>query len=98
MGINEQTIYRRKRDVEFIRKYDETRRERTEMARNALQTSAHAAVVTLTNIMRDQNTPAQTRVNASAEILRQSVKYTEINDIMQKLDELEAWRREQEQR
>lgn len=90
LGINEQTIYRRKRETEFIRKYEETRRERTEMARNALQSTAHAAVETLAQIMRDKNAPAQTRVNASAEILRQNVKYTEMSDILGKIERLEA--------
>ena len=90
LGINEQTIYRRKRETEFIRKYEETRRERTEMARNALQSTAHAAVETLAQIMRDKNAPAQTRVNASAEILRQNVKYTEMSDILEKIERLEA--------
>lgn len=90
LGINEQTIYRRKRETEFIRKYEETRRERTEMARNALQSTAHAAVATLAQIMRDKNAPAQTRVNASAEILRQNVKYTEMSDILEKIERLEA--------
>lgn len=90
LGINEQTIYRRKRETEFIRKYEETRRECTEMARNALQSTAHAAVETLAQIMRDKNAPAQTRVNASAEILRQNVKYTEMSDILEKIERLEA--------
>lgn len=90
LGINEQTIYRRKRETEFIRKYEETRRERTEMARNALQSTAHAAVETLAQIMRDKNAPAQTRVNASEEILRQNVKYTEMSDILEKIERLEA--------
>lgn len=90
LGINEQTIYRRKRETEFVRKYEETRRERTEMARNALQSTAHAAVVTLAQIMADKNAPAQTRVSASAEILRQNVKYTEMSDILEKIERLEA--------
>lgn len=96
LGINEQTIYRRKRETEFIRKYEETRRERTEMARNALQSTAHAAVETLAQIMRDKNAPAQTRVNASAEILRQNVKYTEMSDILEKIERLEAMIGEQQ--
>lgn len=90
LGINEQTIYRRKRETEFVRKYEETRRERTEMARNALQSTAHAAVATLAQIMTDKNAPAQTRINASAEILRQNVKYTEMSDILGKIERLEA--------
>lgn len=77
---------------------NEARRERTEAARNVLQERAHAAADTLATIMQDADAPAQTRVSAAAEILRQTVKYTEITDIMQQLDELEAWRREQEQR
>lgn len=43
LEINEQTIYRRKRDAEFMQKYNEARRERTEAARNVLQERAHAA-------------------------------------------------------
>ena len=91
LEINEQTIYRRKRDPEFMQKYNEA-------ARNVLQERAHAAADTLATIMQDADAPAQTRVSAAAEILRQNVKYTEITDIMQQLDELEAWRREQENR
>ena len=79
--INEQTIYRRKRDAEFMRKYSEARRERTEAARNVLQERAHAAADTLATIMQDKDAPAQTRVSAAAEILRQTVKYTEITDM-----------------
>ena len=90
LEINEQTIYRRKRDPEFMQKYNEARRERTEAARNVLQERAHAAADTLATIMQDADAPAQTRVSAAAEILRQTVKYTEITDIMQQLDELEG--------
>lgn len=97
LRINEQTIYRRKKDPEFMRKYNEARRERTEAARNMLQERAHAAVDTLAMIMQDANAPAQTRVSAATEILRQTVRYTEITDIMQQLDKLEEWRRECEQ-
>lgn len=97
LGINEQTIYRRKKDPEFMQKYNEARRERTEAARNMLQERAHAAADTLATIMRDKNAPAQTRVSAAAEILRQTVKYTEVMDIMRQLDELERWRCENEQ-
>lgn len=46
LEINEQTIYRRKRDAEFMQKYNEARRERTEAARNVLQERAHAAADT----------------------------------------------------
>ena len=53
LEINEQTIYRRKRDPEFMQKYNEARRERTEAARNVLQERAHAAADTLATIMQD---------------------------------------------
>ena len=94
LGINEQTIFRRRHDPDFMQKYNEARRERTEAARNMLQERAHAAADTL---MRDKNAPAQTRVSAAAEILRQTLKYTEVMDIMQRIDELERWRAENEQ-
>ena len=92
LGVSEQTIYRRKRDAEFVRKYDETRRERTEAARNVLQATARDAAITLAQIMRDERAPAQTRVNAAAEVLRQNVKYTEQIDILEQLRELEEWK------
>ena len=81
-----------------MQKYNEARRERTEAARNVLQERAHAAADHAGNdhagCRRARTDPRECR----AEILRQTVKYTEITDIMQQLDELEAWRREQEQR
>ena len=79
-----------------MQKYNEARRERTEAARNVLQERAHAAADTLATIMQDNSAPAQTRVSAAAEILRQNVRYTGITDIMQKLDALERWKEEQE--
>ena len=63
-----------------------------------LQERAHAAADTLATIMQDKDAPAQTRVSAAAEILRQNVKYTEITDVLKQLSELEAWRKEQENR
>lgn len=57
LEINEQTIYRRKRDPEFMQKYNEARRERTEAARNVLQERAHAAADTLATIMQDADAP-----------------------------------------
>lgn len=94
LKINEQTVYRRKRDPVFMQKFNEARRERTEAARNVLQERAYTAADTLATIMQDKDAPAQTRVNAAAEILRQNVKYTEITDILEQLRELERWKEE----
>lgn len=89
LGISEQTIYRRMRELEFKQAYNEARRERTAATRNKLQASTHRAALTLEQIMLDINAPAQTRVNAAAEILRQAAKFTEISDILDRLEELE---------
>ena len=94
LKINEQTVYRRKRDPVFMQKFNEARRERTEAARNVLQERAYTAADTLATILQDKDAPAQTRVNAAAEILRQNVKYTEITDILEQLRELERWKEE----
>ena len=59
-----------------------------------LQERAYTAADTLATIMQDKDAPAQTRVNAAAEILRQNVKYTEITDILEQLRELERWKEE----
>ena len=57
-----------------------------------LQATARDAAITLAQIMRDERAPAQIRVNAAAEVLRQNVKYTEQIDILEQLRELEEWK------
>lgn len=75
-----------------MQQYDQTRKECTEAARNALQAAAHGAAVTLTDIMQDDTAPAQTRINAATEVLRQNLKYTEYSELEQRITELERWK------
>ena len=96
LEINEQTIYAENATLSLCRSITSTARANRSSAECAARAGARRGGYAGT-IMQDADAPAQTRVSAAAEILRQTVKYTEITDIMQQLDELEAWRREQEQ-
>lgn len=93
LSISVQTIYHRRQDPEFCRLLDAAQREQLESASNALRERSRAAADVLDEIMRDKGTPAQTRANAAAEVLRQSLRYTETVDIVRKITELEEWRR-----
>ena len=63
-----------------------------------VKTLLEPALSTLQTVMEDEEIPAQARITAARSIIDYSMRLTEQNDIMRQLDELEAWRREQEQR
>lgn len=89
LGISERTICERKKDAEFMRRYNEARRERVQNVRNSLQETAQGAAMTLSEIMRDKTAPASVRVSAASEVLRQTARFTELGDVLERLKELE---------
>ena len=96
-GIGESTLREYMKDAEFMERYKQAFGGMVADATRQAQQTLSLALSTLREIMEDKNAPAQTRVSAAAEILRQTIKYTEITDIMQQLDEIEKWRCENEQ-
>ncbi len=89
LGIAEKTICARKHDPEFMRKYDEARQARILEVRDTLQMTAKNAAITLNDVMIDRGTPASVRVSAASEVLRQSARYTELGDVLERLKALE---------
>ncbi|MDE7245108.1 MAG: hypothetical protein K2O18_14205 [Oscillospiraceae bacterium] len=88
-GISESQIYTRLRNPEFKRKYDKARGELLDRNTAALQSQIGAAIETMGQICNDTETAAQVRLNAADAIIRNSLKLTEQNDILTRLEALE---------
>lgn len=88
-GVSRTTIYNRLADDTFKAEYDRRRTMVLNEACNKLQATLTEAVITIRNIMLDENSAPQVRLNASALILQNCLKYTEQADIMARIEELE---------
>lgn len=90
LGCNPRTIRIRLQKPTFRARYE---RERSEILR-ACSARLHSrlvdAVDTLAEIMQDRNTAAQTRANAAQTILQTALRYTELVDIVSRIDALET--------
>lgn len=88
-GVSRPVIYKRLADETFRAEYDRRRSLILNEACNSLQATLTKAVDTIRGIMEDTNTAPQVRLNASALILQNCLKYTEQADIISRLEELE---------
>lgn len=88
-NISETQIYKRLRDKSFKEKYDKARYELLEENTARLQKHIGAAIEAMSEIVKDDETTAQVRLNAAEAIIRNSIKLTEQTDILRRLDELE---------
>ena len=97
-GISDRTMRSYFEDKEFCHRYREAFAGVVQDATRRAQQLLEPALSTLQTVMEDEEIPAQARITAARSIIDYSMRLTEQNDIMRQLDELEAWRREQEQR
>lgn len=88
-GVSETQIYRRLRDLGFKERYDSARRELLDRATAVLQGRLAGAIEVMGEICQDTETAPQVRLNAADAIIRNSLKLTEISDVLQRLDALE---------
>ena len=88
-GVSRTTIYNRLADETFKAEYDRRRSLVLNEACNSLQATLTKAVDTIKCIMEDTDTAPQVRLNASALILQNCLKYTEQTDIISRIEELE---------
>lgn len=98
LSISVQTIYHRRQDPEFCRKLKAAQREQLEATCDTLRGRSRAAADVLAELMTDKGTPAQTRVNAASEVLRQGLRYVEAVDFAKQIADLEEWRAKLESR
>ncbi len=88
-GIGERTLYTWLNDKESAEQYRTARREVVGQALAQLQRVSSLAVTTLSEIMADREAPAGSRVNASKAVLDLALKAVELEDILDRLENLE---------
>ena len=87
-GVCETQIYARLRNATFKEKYDAARRELLEQSTAYIQGIVSEAIQKMREVMNDPDASQQTQLNAAESILRNSLKFTEQNDILTQLAEL----------
>jgi hypothetical protein len=88
-NISESALYKRLKDPEFKKEYDKARLELLDRNTCAIQSIVNSAIAAMAEIVQDEDTTAQVRLNAADAILRNCYRMTEQNDILKRLDDLE---------
>lgn len=88
-GVSESTLYARMRKPQFKELYGQVRRNLIDQGTAALQGHLNSAIQTIADIQEDETVPPQVRLNAAEAIIRNTLKLTEQNDILARLDALE---------
>lgn len=89
VGRSESQVYLRTKQPDFVEKYDAARRELLSKATAELQAHLSEAVRVMIDVMNDSEASPQVRLNAADAMLRNCAKYTEVEDILRRLDRLE---------
>ena len=88
-GISEGTIYNYLKRPEFVQKYNEARGTIIAHATATLQAYSTKAVEEIIALIDDFSINEQTRLNACRTILEYCLKFTEVHDFAQRLQEIE---------
>lgn len=88
--ISEPTLFRWLKDEAFNKAFMEARRQATMQAIAQLQQSSTKAVKTLCDIMDNTQASTSSRVTAAKTVLELSMKSVEIEDLAQRLAQLES--------
>jgi hypothetical protein len=90
VGVDEATLWRWLQDKDFHAAYMTDRRETVQHALARLQQVSTEAVNTLREVMRDKTAKGSERVSAAKAIIEYSIKAVEIEDLAQRVEELES--------
>lgn len=96
-GIDPETMRRYLKDPEFLKAYRDAAADTMDCATRQLQGTLNAATDRLLAIVNDDNKPPMTQIAAARALLEFALKFTEFNDVLQQLSELEKWRADNEQ-
>jgi hypothetical protein len=88
-GVSERTLFRWQQHPVFRERFAAARRETVRQAVAQLQAVSSKAVETLEAVMVDPEAPASARVAAAREVLGQSIKAVELEDLEGRLRVLE---------
>lgn len=87
--INEVTIYRWLKQEDFQRAHRELRREAIRLAISKLQRVTCEAIEVLAEVMRGKENLASARVSAAKTILESAFKASEMDDMLERIEDLE---------
>ena len=87
--VGEVTLWRWLRLPYFKEQYQLARRQAVSQAVGHLQGACSAAVLALTEISQDVNSPASARVSAAKSILELALKGVELEDLADRVEHLE---------
>jgi hypothetical protein len=90
VGVDETTLWRWLQDKDFHAAYMTARRETVKHAIARLQQISCEAVNTLREVMKDKTAKGSERVSAAKAIIEYSIKAVEIEDLAQRVEELES--------
>lgn len=93
-GITPKTIYKRMKDETFRKLYEEARGRLLKETTVSLQKKTSLAVDTLAQVMTSEESPPQTKVNCANSILQFASRYTELTDILERIERLEEDRKD----
>jgi len=89
-GISHQCLRRwLANDREFIEEYRKAMNGLVGDAADSLRKNMSVAIQVMADIMNDQTASPQTRLNAADAVLRNALKFTEMQDILQRLAQVE---------
>lgn len=88
-GLGLTTAYRYLREPDFQEAFRQAKRSALDQAIAHLQVIATEAVAVLRAVMNDPETPASARVTAARAVLDTAVKAHEVEDLAQRVSELE---------
>lgn len=74
---------------DFRRLYAEARKGLLKATTEDLQKMTASAVRVLADIMNDAKVPANTRIYSATSILQYATKYTELHDVLERIEALE---------
>jgi transposase-like protein len=90
VGVDDRTLFRWLQDKDFHAAYRAARRETVTQAIARLQQASSEAVNTLREIVKDKKQPAPARVSAAKAILEFSMKAVELEDMADRVAQIEA--------
>lgn len=89
IGISDTTLWRWMQEEEFSTRYKEAKQLAFNQAMGRLQQVSSIAVDTLQSVMEDETAPPSSRVSAAKTVLELSHKSFEIQELAEKIAELE---------
>lgn len=90
-GIAKKTALKYRNNPAFKQAYRQAKRDAMDLVTTQLQQSAMEAVRVLKDVMTNEDTPPATRVQSARSILDNAYKGIELEDMAERLEEVEAF-------